>query len=267
MTQIGSARLTVAALTLLVAAFLLLPSALMALSALSAGNILTFPPQGLSLRWFAELAGNRAIRGALANSAEVSLLATVIAALAGTPASVALARLPWSLRPLMDLFLLLPFIIPAVVTAVGFMTVFGAAGLLGNLPALSVALAAFNLPFMIAAVSATAARLDPHLDEAASSCGAPPVERFLTVTLPTLLPGVISGALLLFVLTFNEYVVSSFMVDVHSMTLPVQVFNSGRGATTPLLAAISVLYFAISLVAIWAVDRLAGIEAFFRSSH
>lgn len=261
------AWLVIGLLTALVGIFLIVPSLLMAISSLSAGDTLDFPPEGLSLRWFGALLRNNDIRSSFVNTFEVSLICTVLGVLVGAPASVAMARCNWKIKPLIELFLFLPFIIPAVVTAVGFLMVYGAAGLLGRPWALAVALCAFNIPFMIGAITATVNRLDPHLEEAAASSGARPVERFITVTLPTIMPGVISGALLLFVLTFNEYVVSSFLVDVRSMTLPVEVFNQGRGVTTPLMAAISVLYLAISIVAIVTVDRLVGIESFFRSGH
>jgi len=267
MSSARGAWIAMGCVVALVSMFLLMPSLLMAISALSAGDVLNFPPEGVSLRWFLALLQNDEMRTALVNSFQVSLICTLLSVLAGTPASVALARTSWKIKPVIELFLFLPFIIPAVVTAVGFLTVYGEADLIGRPWALGIALSAFNLPFMMGAVMATVNRLDPNLEEAAASCGARPVERFLTVTLPAIMPGVVSGALLLFVLTFNEYVVSSFLVDVRSMTLPIEIFNQGRGVTSPIVAAASVLYLLISVVAIIGVDRLVGIESVFRSEH
>ena len=127
------------------------------------------------------------------------------------------------------------------------------------------ALCVINLPFMIWAVSASANALDSELENAAANCGAPPVVVFFTVTLPAVMPGVITGALLMFILAFNEFLVSLFLVDSRIVTLPVQIYNSIRSVITPDLAAVSVVYILIAVLAVWLLDRLVGLEIFLRS--
>jgi putative spermidine/putrescine transport system permease protein len=122
-----------------------------------------------------------------------------------------------------------------------------------------------NLPFMIWAVSASVNALDPDLELAAASCGAPPLQTFLTVTLPAVLPGVISGGLLMFILAFNEFIVSLLLTDARIVTLPVLIYNSIRSILTPDLAAVSVVCIVIALAAIWLLDRLVGLDVFLRS--
>ncbi|NBB83484.1 MAG: ABC transporter permease subunit, partial [Alphaproteobacteria bacterium] len=92
-----------------------------------------------------------------------------------------------------------------------------------------------------------------------------PVQVFFTVTLPAVMPGVITGGLLMFILAFNEFLVSLFLTDSRTVTLPVQIYNSIRSVITPDLAAVSVVYIVFALAAVWVLDRLVGLEIFLRS--
>ena len=87
----------------------------------------------------------------------------------------------------------------------------------------------------------------------------------MTVTLPAVMPGVITGSMLMFILAFNEFLVSLFLTDSRTVTLPVQIYNSIRSIITPDLAAVSVIYIVIALIAVWLLDRLVGLEIFLRS--
>jgi putative spermidine/putrescine transport system permease protein len=137
--------------------------------------------------------------------------------------------------------------------------------ILGNLWPVGLALCIINLPFMIWAVAASVNALDDELENAAANCGAPPVQVFFTVTLPAVMPGVITGGLLMFILAFNEFLVSLFLTDSRTVTLPVQIYNSIRSVITPDLAAVSVVYIVFALAAVWVLDRLVGLEIFLRS--
>ena len=118
---------------------------------------------------------------------------------------------------------------------------------------------------MIWAVSASVNNLDPDLEHAAASCGAPPITAFFTITLPAVMPGVITGALLMFILALNEFIVSLLLVDARIVTLPVLMYNAIRSIITPDLAALSVVYIAIAAVSIWVLDRIVGLEIFLKS--
>jgi putative spermidine/putrescine transport system permease protein len=122
-----------------------------------------------------------------------------------------------------------------------------------------------NLPFMIWGVSASVNALDPDMENAAANCGAPPVQVFLTVTLPAVMPGVITGALIMFVLAMNEFIVSLLLVNARIVTLPVMIYNSIRSIITPDLAAVSVVYILVAAAAVWLLDRLVGLDIFLRS--
>ena len=118
---------------------------------------------------------------------------------------------------------------------------------------------------MIWAVTSSAALLDPDLELAATSCGAGRVQMFLFVTLPAVMPGVITGSLLMFILAMNEFLVSLLLVDARTVTLPVQIYNSIRSIITPDLAAVSVVFIALAALAIALLDRLVGLDLFLKS--
>ena len=231
----------------------------------TAGNLLVFPPDGLSLKWYAKVLAASDLRQAFLRSLEVAAIATLVALPVGVPAGIALAK--WRIRfaRSIQVFLLLPFTIPLIGSGIGMMLVFGNLGVLGRLWPVGIACCVINLPFMIWAVTASASNLSPDLELAAANCGAPPLQRFLYITLPAVLPGVITGSLLMFILALNEFLVSLLLVDARSVTLPVQIYNSIRSIITPDLAAISVVFIACAGIAIALLDRLVGLDIFLKS--
>ncbi|MDT3380192.1 ABC transporter permease [Labrys neptuniae] len=231
----------------------------------TAGNIITFPPEGFSLRWYGAIAQASDLRQAFLRSLIVATICTLIAVPIGTLAGIALAKYKVRFERSIQVYLLLPFTIPLIGSGIGMMLVFGNLGVLGRLWPVGIACCVINLPFMIWAVTASASNLSPDLELAAANCGAPPLQRFLYITLPAVLPGVITGSLLMFILALNEFLVSLLLVDARSVTLPVQIYNSIRSIITPDLAAISVVFIACAGLAIALLDRLVGLDIFLKS--
>ena len=231
----------------------------------TAGNMITFPPEGLSLKWYGAIAQASDLRQAFVRSLIVATICTVIAIPVGTLAGIALAKYRVRFARSIQVYLLLPFTIPLIGSGIGMMLVFGQAGVLGQLWPLGIACCVINLPFMIWAVTASASNLSPDLELAAANCGAPPLQCFFYITLPAVLPGVITGSLLMFILALNEFLVSLLLVDARTVTLPVQIYNSIRSIITPDLAAISVVFIACAGLAIALLDRLVGLDIFLKS--
>lgn len=249
----------------LIVVTLSLPTVIVIGASFTAGEIIQFPPDGFSLRWYTQLWQLDDFQNALGRTVYVSIICTLISIPVGTLAALAMVRYRFRFRTTIQVYLLLPFTIPLVVSGLSLMIFFGEIRILGQLWPVGVGLCVINLPFMIWSVSATVNNLDPELENAAMSCGAPPVQTFFTVTLPAVTPGIITGALLMFILAFNEFLVSLFLTDSRTVTLPVQIYNSIRSVITPDLAAVSVLYIVIALIAVWLLDRLVGLEIFLRS--
>jgi putative spermidine/putrescine transport system permease protein len=240
--------------------FLALPNIVIVIISFTAGNLVAFPPEGFSLRWYEALLTRPEFMAALQRSLWVGLVCTALAVPAGTLAALALARFRIRFPTGLQLYLLLPFTIPLVVSGIALMLLFGRAGLLGSVWPIGIAACVINLPFMIWAVAASVNHLDPDLENAAMNCGAPPTHTFFTVTLPAVAPGILTGALIMFILAVNEFLVSLMLVDARIVTLPVLVYNAIRNIITPDLAAVSVVYLLIAIAAIWVLDRLVGLD-------
>lgn len=245
--------------------FLSLPTLIVLGASFTSGDIVKFPPEGFSLKWYGKLWLLSDFKDAFLRSVYVSIVCTIVSIPAGTLAAIALARYRIRMKTAIQVYLLLPFTIPLVVSGLGMMILFGEWRILGSLWPIGIGLCIINLPFMIWAVSATVNALDDELEDAAANCGAGPVQAFLTVTLPAVMPGVITGALLMFILAINEFLVSLFLTDARTVTLPVSIYNSIRSVITPDLAAVSVIYIVVACVAVWLLDRLVGLEIFLRS--
>lgn len=231
----------------------------------TAGNIIDFPPDGFSLKWYVAILGERDLQQAFLRSVIVACICVAVSVPAGTLAGIALSKYQVKWAGVLQIYLLLPFTVPLIGSGIGLMLLFGELRLLGSLWPIGIATAVINLPFMIWAVSSSAASLDPDLELAAQSCGAGPLQTFFNVTLPAVTPGVITGALLMFILSLNEFLVSLLLVDARIVTLPVQIYNSIRAIITPDLAAVSVVFIAVAALAIIILDRIVGLEVFLKS--
>ena len=242
-----------------------LPTLIIIGASFTSGEVIQFPPDGFSLRWYQELWQLDSFKQAFLRTVYVSFICTLVSIPVGTLAALGLAKYRMRFKGVIQVYLLLPFTIPLVVSGLSMMIFFGEIRILGSLWPVGIALCLINLPFMIWSVSASVNGLDPELENAAYNCGAPPIQAFLTVTIPAVMPGIITGALLMFILAFNEFLVSLFLTDARTVTLPVQIYNSIRSVITPDLAAVSVLYIIIALLAIALLDKLVGLEIFLKS--
>jgi len=232
----------------------------------TAGDIVQFPSDGFSLRWYAELWRLDDFKDAFLRTFYVSMICTLVSIPAGTLAALALAKYRVRFKTTLQVYLLLPFTIPLVVSGLGMMIAFGEVRILGQLWPVGIGLCCINLPFMIWAVSATVNALDNDIENAGPPVAAHlPCRYFFTVTLPAVMPGVITGALLMFILAFNEFLVSLFLTDARIVTLPVSIYNSIRSVLTPDLAAVSVVYIIMAVFAVWLLDKLVGLEIFLKS--
>lgn len=265
MMTTAAARRLLWAIVILDLVLLAVPTLVIVVASLTAGNIIAFPPEGLSLRWYRAMLEESAFRDALWRSVFVATICTAFALPAGTLAAIALGRWRFKYATAIQIYLLLPFTVPLIVSGLGLMLIFGELGWLGSLWPVGLACCIINLPFMTWAVAASVNNLDPDLEHAAANLGAGPLTAFFTVTLPAVMPGVITGALLMFILALNEFIVSLLLVDARIVTLPVLMYNSIRAIITPDLAAVAVVYIAIAAVSIWLIDRIVGLELFLRS--
>jgi spermidine/putrescine transport system permease protein len=253
----GVGRRLLAAHTALVYAFLYAPIAILVAFSFNASRQTAFWA-GFTLDWYRRLLGNAELFHAVRNSLMVAACATVIAVLLGTPAALALARGDLRGRRATQALLYLPVIIPEVVLGAALVTFFGAVGLRLSIATVVIAHVVFSVSYVAIVVRARLAGLDPALAEAARDLGAGPFETFRRVTLPLAAPGILAAALLVFTLSIDDYVVTSFVAGVGATTLPLYIYSMLKVGVTPEVNAISSLLLAGTIALIVAAHRLLG---------
>ena len=247
-----------------VVVFLALPVLVVIPSAFSASSTLGFPPQGLSLRWFANVTGQPQFARALAVSAAVAAVATALALTLGTLAAFGLVRYRFPGRDLLQLVFVAPLVFPAIVYGVAMLMVLGPLKLTQTVVGLVLAHVVITLPYVLRTVSATLHGVDRRIEESAQILGANPWRTFWHVTLPLLRPGLIAGATFSLIVSFDEFTVSLFLTGPGLMTLPLEIYHYTEYTIDPTIAAISAVLIVLSVVAIAAIERVLGFERHFK---
>lgn len=197
---------------------------------------------GFTWKWYFKFLQNPTLLAALQNSLSVALTAVSVSAVLGTLTAVGLARYYFPGKSLYRGITYLPLIVPDIAIAVATLVFFAAIQLPLSLVTIVIAHIVFCLAYVAVVVSSRLATIDPKLEEAALDLGATPVQAFMLVLLPQLLPGILSGCLLAFILSMDDFVIAYFTAGVGSTTLPIAIFSSLRnGGVTPELNALSVI--------------------------
>jgi spermidine/putrescine transport system permease protein len=197
--------------------------------------------EGFTLEWYGTLFEDTRILTALQNSLTVAVSAVAVAAVIGTLMAVGLAKYKFRGKSLYLGVSYLPLIIPDIAIAVATLVFLAAVGIRLSLWTIVAAHIVFCLAYVALVVSTRLADLDPHLEEAALDLGATPVEAFIKVLLPQLIPGIISGCLLAFVLSLDDFLIASFTAGSGATTLPMEIFSRIRTGVKPDINALSVM--------------------------
>ena len=252
-------RLALIAVILLVG----VPLLIVIVASVSGGERLTFPPESLSLNPYRALIGDAAIREALWRSLVVGVQVVVLSLVTGVPAAIGLVRHQFPFRFTIGVYLILGVATPLIASAFAFLVLFTKAGVLGSLWPISVGITVVNLPFLMFSVASSLVSLDRRLEEAAATLGAEAIQTFLFVTLPGIMPGILSGTIMVFVLGISEFVISLLLSTVSVQTLPIAMFASLRGPPPPEVAAAAGLYVIAALLVVLTLTSLKSTEQFF----
>lgn len=239
-------------------ALLLAPAVLVCAISFSAGDFLNFPPPGLSFRWYAALVSNAELMAALRNSAVLAAVVAVIALLAGGPAAYAIARLEFPGRSAMAAFLAAPLLLPTLVLGLALLLALQPVKLAATWPGLVLAHAMVAIPFAVRIMTTAFGAVPKDLEEAAWTLGATPFQAALRITLPLAAPGAIAAGALCFLVSFDETVISLFLVGPRLSTLPVEMFRYAENRTDPLVAALAMTLIVVALAVVLLVERLVG---------
>ena len=229
-------------LVLLILGFLILPAAVVTIAAFNEKAILSFPPQAWSLRWFARAIEYQDFRDGFRNGLIVTAWSSTIALLVGAMFAFVLDRYNFRFKSAIEGVLLSPLVIPHFTVGLGFLILAAQLGWARGFAVVIVCHVVLVLPFVLRSVYVSLRNLDQSLERAAASLGAPPSRVLLTITLPLLLPGLVSGWLFAAILSFNEFTASLFVTAQRTQTLPVAMYNYVREFADPSMAALSVMY-------------------------
>jgi putative spermidine/putrescine transport system permease protein len=251
-------RIARGGLCLLVAVFLLAPLVVVVIISFSSAPFLQFPPPGLSLRWYTQLFSTPAWTNALVVSVEMLVPSSILATLMGTAAAYALVRGRVPGATFIMACLMLPIVVPGMITAAALFGVYRGLGLNGTLSGLVIGHTVLNLPYVVATVSSALRVQDARLEQAASTLGAPPWATFRRITLPLILPAVLSSLLVAMILSFDELIVSLFVSSARVRPVAVQMWSNLMGDFDPTIAAIATVCFLFALLVLVADLALRG---------
>jgi|AntDeeMetageno50_2_1112565.scaffolds.fasta_scaffold00549_6 spermidine/putrescine transport system permease protein len=237
--------------TFLVFAFLYAPIFILILFSFEKGTFSVLPWNGFTLNWYQEMVTDRRLIQATFNSLQIGVVVTAGATVLGTLGAIALVRGSFRRKGLFRAIIIAPMTIPGLILGIALLIWFNVLGFSRSLLTVMIGQLVFVTPFVLITVSARLRGFDPELEEAARDLGATKWQTYRRVTLPLLMPGIISGALFAFTLSFDDFLIAFFTSGVEN-TLPIFIWSKIQHGTDPVVNAIStmVLLFSISIVVI-----------------
>jgi spermidine/putrescine transport system permease protein len=230
-------------------AFLYFPIAVLIVYSFNGEGVGGFPPHDLTLAWYRLLAADRPLWDTVANSFLVAVAAVALALAFGLPAALALDRASFPGKNLFRRLVLLPLILPGIITGLSLLMLFVASGMRLNLVTITLGHGTALISVAATEIFAGLQVLDRAQEEASLDLGANYWQTFWRVTLPNLRLSIIGAALLIFTLSLDEIAVSFFLIG-RDNTLPLEIWSRLRRGMTPEINAISTLIFAFSLITI-----------------
>jgi putative spermidine/putrescine transport system permease protein len=241
-------------------AFILAPIVIVCAVAFTPEGYLSLPTNGFSLRWFKAIADYPEFVRAFRDSLWLATLSSTIAVLLSLPAALAIARFRFAGREAVLALFMSPLMIPPVVLGIAFLRFFTLIGIGGTFLGLVLSHIVIVMPFALRLVLAASIGLDRAIERAAVSLGASPFTMFRRVTLPLILPGVISGWVLAFITSFDEVTMTVFIASPSTTTLPVRMFLYIQDNIDPLVTSVSAALIFLTAIVMIALDRLYGLD-------
>jgi putative spermidine/putrescine transport system permease protein len=233
-------------INVVVIGFLVAPLVVVAVVSINQNRYMDFPPDGFSFHWYAELLNDTGWRNAITRSLIVATGSSAIAVLIATPFAYVLRAYDIRLAPVFYALGILPFMLPPVISAIGAQVFWLSTGYFQRIENVIISHGIFFSTLPLVTISLALDQMDRSIGEAAQTLGANPRTTFRTITLPLLVPSIITGYAAAFVLSLNEYIIAFLVAGFSVETLPIKVFNSLRYGFTPTIAAVAVVFILIA---------------------
>jgi putative spermidine/putrescine transport system permease protein len=210
-------------------------------------EMLHLQPEAFTTKWYQEFFTSLNWQGAVKNSFIIAIFSTIISTFLGTLAALGLSRPDFPFKTTIMGLLISPMVVPLIISAAGMFFFYSRIGLQGTHIGVILAHAALATPFVVITVTATLTGFDHSLTRAAASLGSSPTNTFFKVTVPLIIPGVISGGLFAFITSFDEVVVVLFVGSYNQRTIPWQMFSGIREQISPTIMAVATILIMISI--------------------
>lgn len=213
---------------------------------------------GFSLGWYEKLFQNSAMMEALGNSLVLAVLSCLVSAVIGTLGAVGLSRIHWKTKGALEYISILPLMIPEIILGMVLMAFFYMLNLPFGMLTLLIGHTVFCVPYILMQVKARLVGMDPSLEEAARDLGAGALRAFWDITLPLIMPAVMSGSLLAFAMSMDDVVISIFVNGPRTATLPIKVYTQIKTGVTPEINALCTIMLAATVLILLLASRLGG---------
>lgn len=245
--------------SLLVAAFvfLLIPVIFAVMVSFSQG-LYVIPPETPTLEWYGAILESGRWVDSFVVSFQYSIIATLIALVLSFSAAYTIGRFDFRLKQAISSATFLPLIIPQLILGIALLIFLNTFGLVGNIVGLSIAVAVYATPFSTQSLLIAMENFDDQLEEAAQMLGADEIQTFLRVTVPCLLPGIVSAAILAFIISFSNLQIAVFIQGPGVVPVPVRIYSQMQFGATPVIAAVATVNIIMTILAIAIVERLFG---------
>jgi putative spermidine/putrescine transport system permease protein len=255
MKTLSPGRIAFVVFCALVLLYLILPILIIMPMSFSSSRFLTFPPPSLSLRWYEEYVGNPVWMQATRVTATLAVLTVLIATPLGVAAAYAISNSKLRIMRLIHVALLLPLVVPIIITAVGILFVYAKIGLVATMSGLVLANVMLGLPYVIISVVAGLQSFDPAQEMVARSLGMNRLRSFFAITLPQIKASVLAGAIFAFISAMDETIVGLFISGGQYQPLTKRMFTALRDEIDPTIAAISTLMTAASFMLVLTASK------------
>jgi putative spermidine/putrescine transport system permease protein len=236
------------------------PAVLVIVQSFTSGETMRFPPPGFSLRWYQKAWESELFMNSLGISTYVAIIVAIVALVIGFAAAFAINRYSFPGKSVLQGLAFSPLIVPAVALGIGLLYLFAWAKLTQTIYPLLLGHLVLAIPYVVRTILASLVLHDQTLEQAAMNLRAPPWRVLRRITLPLILPGLLSAAIFAFVTSFGNVTVSAFLTYGGNVTLPVQIFAYVDTSYDPLVAAVSGLMILVTMAVILTIERLIGTE-------
>jgi ABC-type spermidine/putrescine transport system permease subunit II len=240
--------------------FMVLPAFIVIPMSFDSSEYLRFPPENFSLKWYAEFFQSGPWLDSLWLSFKVALLTTLVSTLIGMLGSLALTRGLFPGKTFINAVVLSPMIIPVIILAVAVYGLYAKLGLIGTTIGLVFAHSVLAVPYVVIIMSSNLYRFDLSLELASMNLGANRIETFFLVTLPLILPGLVTSGIFSFITSFDELVVANFISGIRGTTLPKRMFDGIRMDVSPVVAAVSSVLIIVAIITIFMLQSFQNEE-------